>query len=392
MDVLTRERAKPALPFAGTHALIDFALSSAAHARIDDVWVSVQFQAGSLNSYLAGGRPWDLDRTRGGYRRMVPEEGAGSAYQSGFSQGNADGLYRLRDALLLQAPDVIITMSCDSVMAVDLDDAVRRHVERGAECTVVTATTGVREARTMMVVDTDREGRVSGVVYKPDEAAHGTVATEVFLYDAPVLLGELERLRRSLHDGSAGQDDTGLGDFGDHLLPHLVERGRTWAVPLTGYWKDVGRPQSYLQAHRDLLAGRVDVFDQPGRPVLTHPRSEPPALVQEGAEVSRSMIAQGGRVAGTVRRSVLGPRVEVQAGAVVEDCVVLGDAVIEAGAHVATAILDTGVRIGRDAVVGTLHRYGQVPDDAIVLMGGDSQVGARATVPAGARLEPGTTL
>ncbi len=86
MDVLTRERAKPALPFAGTHRLIDFVLSSLVHSGISDVWVSVQYQAGSLDQHLAGGRPWDLDRLRGGFRRMVPEEGSGLRPGAGWSR------------------------------------------------------------------------------------------------------------------------------------------------------------------------------------------------------------------------------------------------------------------------------------------------------------------
>ncbi|HEU5321784.1 MAG TPA: sugar phosphate nucleotidyltransferase, partial [Methylomirabilota bacterium] len=85
MDVLTRERAKPALPFAGAYRLVDFVLSSLSHSGIHDVWLSVQYQAGSLDPHVSGGRPWDLDRTRGGFRRVVPQQGAGSAAQSGFS-------------------------------------------------------------------------------------------------------------------------------------------------------------------------------------------------------------------------------------------------------------------------------------------------------------------
>lgn len=391
MDVLTRERAKPALPFAATYSLIDFALSSATHAGISDVWVSVQFQAGSLDSYLAGGRPWDLDRTRGGYRRMVPEEGSGSAYQSGFAKGNADGLYRLRDAITVQGPDLVVVLSCDQVMACDLDAVLRGHLERGAECTIVTSEVGVREAANKMVVDVGPDQRVTGVHDKPDRAPHGTVSTEVVVYTAAVLLDELEQLRRWLHEGTEDEDDTGLGDFGEHLIPRFVDRGATYAVPLGGYWKDVGRPQAYLQAHRDLVNGRIDVFDDPTRPVLSHPVSGPPAWIGTGAEVGHALLGPMCRVLGTVRGSVLGPRVQVQAGALVEDSVLLGDTVVEAGAHVATAVIDTGARVGRDAQVGRLHSHGAVPDDAIVLVGEDSVIRNGAVVPAGARLEPGST-
>ena len=92
LDVLTRERAKPTLPFGGSYQLVDIALSNLVHSGITDVWLSVQYQAGSLYRHLASGRPWDLDRTRGGLRWLMPEEGGGSAAQDGFSAGNADDL------------------------------------------------------------------------------------------------------------------------------------------------------------------------------------------------------------------------------------------------------------------------------------------------------------
>ena len=85
MDVLTRERAKPALPFGGVHRLVDFALSSLVHSELVDVWVSVQYQVASIDDYLAGGRPWSLDRNRGGFRRMVPQTGTGPSSEEGFA-------------------------------------------------------------------------------------------------------------------------------------------------------------------------------------------------------------------------------------------------------------------------------------------------------------------
>ena len=108
LDVLTRERAKPALSFAGSFQLIDVALTNCAHSGISDVWLSVQYQAGSLHHHLASGRPWDLDRTRGGLRWLMPQEGGGSAAQDGFSNGNGDDLHRFSDAISEFAPDAVV--------------------------------------------------------------------------------------------------------------------------------------------------------------------------------------------------------------------------------------------------------------------------------------------
>ncbi|MGC5585286.1 glucose-1-phosphate adenylyltransferase family protein [Ornithinimicrobium sp. W1665] len=414
MEVLTRERAKPALPFAGTHALVDFPLSALRASGIVDVWVSVQYLSGSLDTHLAGGRPWDLDRTHGGFRRLTPEQGSGAAHDDGFSHGNADGLFRMRDDVRVHDPDVLVVLSADHVFSADLRPAIAHHLRVGAECTVLTAQVGVQEAAEKMVVHATGEGRVTAVEYKPDTTDQTTVATEIFLYDPRVLLAELERLHRELAGGgadgggasivggggagvgeqdgpAAGPDDTGLGDFGELLLPALVSRGRVHALPLEGYWRDVGRPAAYLQAHRDLLAGRVDVFDHPDRPVLSPTPAGAPAWVGDGGELDGAMVSPGVRVRGRVARSVLGPDVVVEGGAVVEDSVLMRGVVVEAGASLHACLVDEGVRIGRDAVVGRPLPGTRTTDGAITLVGRHSVVGAGGDVPAGARLEPGTT-
>lgn len=400
LDVLTRERAKPALPFAATHALIDFPLSSLSASGIADVWVSVQFQSSSLDAYLAGGRPWDLDRTRGGFRRITPEEGSGSAHVEGFSHGNADNLFRLREDVRVHDPDVLLVLSSDHVFNLDLQPVIALHLERGAECTLVTAEVGVQEAAHNMVVHAEADGRVRQVQDKPGSTTVGTVATEIFLYDPKVLLAELERLHRELAGslgtgtppkGGSAADDTGLGDFGSLLMPALVDRGEVWSEPITGYWKDVGRPQAYLQAHRDLLAGRVDVFVQPARPILGPTPVGQPAQVRVGAEVEDSMLGPGADVRGRVVRSVLGPGVQVEPGAVVEDSVLLTDVRVAAGARVHTSVLDRRTVVGRDAAVGSAPAGTRLTDETITLVGQDSRIAGGVTIEAGARLEPGTT-
>jgi glucose-1-phosphate adenylyltransferase len=395
MDVLTRERAKPALPFAGTHRLIDFVLSSLVHSGISDVWVSVQYQAGSLDQHLAGGRPWDLDGLRGGFRRMVPEQGSGSQSQSGFSRGNADDLYRMRDEVAVQDADLVVVSSSDHVFRLDLREVITRHTVQQAECTVVTTEVGATEARNNAVLTVDGSARVTDVVDKPHSPVGGTVATEVFVYDRRVLLEQLERLRRSLQRASRtrlGADgDTGLGDFADHLLPRLVERGAVLAVPMPGYWRDVGRPDAYLMAHRDLVRGRMDVFDDRSWPVLGQRVDGAPARVRKGATVIDSALSAGCVVGGEVVGSVLGPHVTVQPGARVEDSVIFGEVLVEAGAVVETAVVDERVRIGREARVGSLPRASRVRAEDVTLVGADAVVRRRSTLAAGGRMEPGST-
>src|SRR5688572_17499272 len=195
LDVLTRERAKPALPFAGSFQLIDVALSNLANSGIGDVWLSVQYQAGSMHHHLASGRPWDLDRTRGGLRWLMPEEGGGSIAQSGFSQGNGDDLARFADAIRAFEGDAVVVMSTDQVLTLDLRQVVGAHLARGSACTLVTTEVSRTQASEKTLVTVGDEARVSAVEHKPERPDGTTISAEVFVYDPAVLLPTLDRLR-----------------------------------------------------------------------------------------------------------------------------------------------------------------------------------------------------
>lgn len=390
LDVLTRERAKPALPFAGVYQLVDLPLSNLVNSGISDVWLSVQFQGSTLEEQVANGRPWDLDRTRGGLRLLMPQQGSGSLDEDGFARGNADGLFRIRDQVRAFAPDVLVVLSADHVYRFDVGEAVETHLAAGAECTVVTTEVPAREAGDHGVAECDGD-TVTGFAYKPEEPSGTTVATEIFVYDPRVLVTVLEELHAELAEG-AEEGDTGLGDFGEHLVPRLVGRGRTVRHRLPGYWKDVGQPHHYLQAHRDVLTGDVGVLDQPDWPIRTQSPQRAPARVATGAVVEDSMLSPGSWVAGTVERSVIGPGAVVEEGALVRDSVVFADCLVRSGAEVAWSVLDSGCVVEQDAVVGAGSDASALEHpDRVTLVGRGSEVGRGVRLEAGARLEPGTT-
>ncbi|CUR55804.1 Nucleotidyl transferase [metagenome] len=393
MDVLTRERPKPALPIAGVYQLLDFPLSNLSHSGISDVWLSVQYQAAVLEDQAANGRPWDLDRTRGGLRLMVPEQGSGSLDEDGFAHGNADLLFRLRNRITEFAPDVLLVASADHVYRFDFNDLIETHLDAKGSCTVLTTQVDPADAGDHATVEADDDGVVTDFAYKPDEPTTDVVAAEIFAYDPAVLVSTLEELHRELSGGSADRPsgDTGLGDFGEHLLPRLVERGDVHVHRLSGYWRDLGEPRKYLQAHQDILTDDVGVFGEPGWPILTQPPQRVPARLLDGATVTDSLISPGCRVSGWVHRSVLGPGVVIGAGARVSNSVVFADTVIEADATVDWSVVDTACRIGLGARVGDPEADALGSSDAVTLVGQDSHVAAGDVIAKGSRLEPGTT-
>ncbi len=389
MDVLTRERAKPALPFAGVHQLVDFPLSNLAHSGISDVWLSLQFQGSTLQEEVANGRPWDLDRNIGGLRILLPHEGTGGMDEEGFARGNADELFRFRDQMADFDPEVVLVMSADHVYRLDYQDVLDTHREQDAECTVVVvASPEGDDPADHGVVEVADDGRVTGFAYKPDEPAGDTIAAEVIAYDPRVLRGVLEELHRELGPDS-DEGDTGLGDFGDHLLPRLLERGRVVAHRHEGYWRDVGQPHHYLRAHREVLTDDRGVLSVADWPILSRLPQRAPARVLKGGAVVDSLLSPGARVSGLVRGSVLGPGVVVEAGAEVHDSVLFADTVVRAGAVVHGAVVDTGCEVTAGARVGAPDPDVLSDPDRVTLVGRDSRV--VGSLPAGSRLEPGVS-
>ena len=338
---LTDERAKPALPFAGVYRLIDFPLSNCLHSGIVDVWVIQQYEPHELTRQLANGRPWDLDRTRGGLRIIHPYLGDS---ESGWYEGNADAIHRNREVIADHDPDVLLVLSADHVYKLDYADVIADQLQSGAAVTMVTTNVATEEASRYGVVQVDRKGLVREFEYKPDAPAGGLVTTEVFAYDA-------RRLLRTLDELAEEGESSGLRDFGHEILPQLVNEGAARAFQLDGYWRDVGTIEGYWQAHMELLEAEPRLtLDDPAWPILTAGLQRPPARIEASATIDASLVAAGAHVRGTVVRSVIGPGVVIEEGAEVRDAILFHDSYVGAGARVTRAILDAEPHVDEDAV------------------------------------------
>ncbi len=366
---LTTGRAKPSLPVGGHYRLIDVALSNAAHSGLRDVWVLEQYEPHLLNEHLAGGRPWDLDRSRGGFQVLPPYEGYD---RNGFAGGNADALVANWPVIDAFAPDVLLVCSADHLITIDYRDVIAAHLDSSDEVTVVTTVLPRgSDASRYLVVQRDGD-RVTDVDYKPEHASGRTVGTEIFAYRPDRLRDRLREMR------SEGGD---LGDYGERLVPRMVADGVAGAFHHDGHWADLGTPESYLDAQLDLLRDRPPfVLDTADWPILTSMPVRGPALVRRTADLDRAWLSPGAEVAGTVTNSIIGPDAVVEAGADVRHSVIMGDARIRAGAAVRRSVVAEGATIGRNAVLGAPNARRPV------------LVGARRRVAAGARLEPGAEL
>jgi glucose-1-phosphate adenylyltransferase len=371
--LLSEQRAKPAVPFAGKYRIIDFTLSNCVNSGIFDVGVLTQYRPTSLHRHIGIGRPWDLDRTRGGVQLLQPSPGS---LTGEWYMGTADAIRRNLIHLRRRSAEQVLVLSGDHVYKMDYNVLYGFHRASGASLTVAVTEVPESEIRSFGILETDPTGRVTGFLEKPDKADSRLASMGVYLF-------EREPLTQWLAEDAAMPDST--HDFGRDLLPRLVARGEAvYAYRFRDYWQDVGTLDSYYASQLELLSETPPLELSDSEWVIhTQSADRPPVRFTPDSRVTRSLICNGCRIEGTVERSVLSPGVVVLPGAVVRDSIVMNDSVVERGAIVDRGVIDKSVTVGEGARIG----WGEngVPNRACPehLSSGLVMIGKGAHVPPG---------
>ncbi|HTE17410.1 MAG TPA: glucose-1-phosphate adenylyltransferase [Armatimonadota bacterium] len=375
LSILAEKRAKPAMPFAGKYRIIDFTLSNCANSGLSDIAVLTQYRPHSLNEHIGTGRPWDLDRNRGGARIWQPYRGRSD---QDWYRGTADALYQNRSFIAAEGSDTLLVLSGDHIYKQDYREMLNRHASTGADLTIAVMNVPRDEAHRFGIMSTDRSGRITEFHEKPKEFVGTLASMGIYVFRTDFLLRKLKEDAR---------DPESEHDFGRNIIPSMIARANVYAYPFSGYWVDVGTIPAYWQTNLELLEDdpALDLYDARW---TIHTRSEerPPVKILESANVSRSLLSNGCLVSGTVVNSLLCPGVVVEPGAEVRDSIIFNDAVVASGARVDRCILDKRVMVGRDAIVGygtdtTANRL--EPDN---LQCGITIAGKEARIPPGVRI------
>ncbi len=372
LSILSSVRAKPAVPFGGKYRIIDFTLSNCVNSGVDDVLVLTQYNPHSLNDHIGLGRPWDLDRARGGVKLLQPYIRRGRVAE--WYRGTADAVLQNFNVVEREAGDAVLILSGDHIYKMDYTPFLAAHRRHRADVTLAVRRVPLAEATRMGILALDEQNRVIDWQEKPKQPRSDLASMGVYVFSK-------RALRRWLSDD--------LTDFGTNVIPAMLEGGaRVFGYRFDGYWQDVGTIQSFWEANMALLADtpELDLYD---REWLIHTRSEEraPAKIGSTAQVHRSLISHGCVINGTVVNSVLSPGVRVDVGAVVRDSIVMFDSVIRSGAVVDRAILDKEVVIGQGAIIGDGPDF-DTPNKAEPgrLNTGITVVGKQSVVPRGTRL------
>ena len=366
LSILSQVRAKPGVPFGGKYRIIDFALSNTVNSGLTDVGILTQYAPRSLIDHIGVGRPWDLDRSRGGVALLQPFIGRGRAHD--WYRGTADAVLQNLDFIDDRDPELVLVLAGDHVYKMDYRPFIAVHREKAADVTCAVRTVPIDEAHRFGILDVAADGRVTAFVEKPEDPPSNLVSMGVYVFSWPLLRDLLGPER---------------ADFGRDVLPAMVADGRrVFAYEFGGYWQDVGTVESYWQTSLDLLSDDPGVeLNDLGWLIYTKSEERPPARLGPAARVLRSMVSHGCVIDGTVEHSVLSPGVRVAAGAVVRDSIVMFDAVIGAGAVLDRTIVDKEAHVGAGARVGVGDdmRPNQVEPER--LSAGITLVGKRARVP-----------
>ena len=369
---LTEKNAKPAVPFGGKYRIIDFPLSNCVNSGIDTVGVLTQYQPLMLNEYIGNGLPWDLDRAYGGVKILPPYQGKNGA---DWYKGTANAIYQNLQFIDRYNPEYVIILSGDHIYKMDYDKMLDFHKKTGADCTIAVIDVTLEEASRFGIMSVDNEGRIFKFTEKPKNPDSTKASMGIYIFSKDVL---------SKYLCADAEDPDSSNDFGKNIIPAMLAAGeKMMAYPFVGYWKDVGTIASLWEANMDLLGDTpvLNLYDEEWRIYSRH-EAHSPQFVGADAVIDNSSITEGCEIYGTVRNSVIGAGVKVMSGAVVCDSVILDDVVIEAGAEVRYAIIDSGTTIGKNCKIGE-----NITDTSKVAV-----VGADITVPDGTVVSAGAMI
>lgn len=339
---LTKNVAKPAVPFGGKYRIIDFALSNCANSGINTVGILTQYKPLELSSHIGIGSPWDLDRRNGGVSILPPyqEESGGDWYK-----GTANAIYQNTKFIDLYDPEYVLILSGDHIYKMDYSKMLDFHKKNNADATIAVINVPKEEASRFGIMNTKKDMTIYEFQEKPKEPKSTLASMGIYIF-------KWNHLKKYLKEDEL--DELSSNDFGKNIIPKMINSGlRMLAYPFKGYWKDVGTINSLWEANMDLLKeeNQLNLYDS-SWPIVSKSNNNPPQYIGETSVIKNSMISDGCNIEGTVINSIIFEGAQISQNAIVKDSVIMSNARIECGAEVNKSIIAAGVTIGEDITIG----------------------------------------
>ena len=382
LGALTKNVAKPAVPFGGKYRIIDFPLSNCVHSGINTVGVLTQYQPLELNRYIGNGNPWDLDRSHGGVYVLPPYQ---SAKAGEWYKGTANAIYQNLSFLESFKPENVLILSGDHIYKMHYGEMLKAHKESGAAVTIAVMPVPWEEASRFGIMNVDEEGTITDFEEKPAEPKSNLASMGIYIFTYEVLKKYLEADER---------DPSSANDFGKNIIPTMLENGEKMvSFRFEGYWKDVGTIHSLWEANMDLV-DQPPKFDLNDRSWSIYSRNMAlaPHYVGQNAKITNSTVTEGCFIDGEIKHSVIFGGVELGEGSVVSDSVIMPGAKIGKNVVIEKAVIGAGAVIGDGAKVGVNssddNRYAsKLCTNDLVLIESGAEVGVEEDICKGSMVE-----
>jgi glucose-1-phosphate adenylyltransferase len=363
---LTKERAKPAVPFGGQYRIVDFVLSNLVNSGIESIYVLIQFKSQSLLQHLREG--WDFASIHKEHF-IIPVPAQMRTPAENWYAGTADAIYQNINLIEQADPHVVVIFGADHIYRMNIRQMVEFHEANGSDVTIAALPVDKSLASEFGVIEAAEDGRILGFHEKnpnaptmPGDPSRVYASMGNYVFSTRTLLRELY---------ADAENKNSQHDFGKNILPSLIGRSKMYAydyqsnvIPgdppgAVAYWRDVGSIDAYYDANMDLrsVAPALNLFNKQW-PLRTARYDDPPAKFTFDSENRRGIavdsVVAGGSIlsGGMVRNCVIGRGVRIHSGAVVEDSVIFDNCDIGRRAHIRRAILDKNVQVPEDARIG----------------------------------------
>lgn len=336
LKMFTQNLAKPAVPYGGKYRVIDFVISNCANSGLDTVGILTQYKPFELHNHIGIGASWALNRRDGGAFILPPYM---SEKEQNFYKGTAHAIEQNIEFIDLFDPQYLLVLSGDHIYKMNYQKMLDVHKKNNADITIAVIEVPWEEAPRFGIMNTDEDGKIYEFEEKPEHPKSNLASMGIYIFNWQALREEFK---------NAELEARGKEDFGKDIIPSFLAQGKKlYSYKFSGYWKDVGTLESYWESNMDLLDidNPLNLFDTSWQ-IRSHNKSLPPMYISKDAQVVHSMIADGARIKGKVKNSIIFSEVKVEEGAIVEDSVIMGETTIKKDAHVKKAIIGEHVIIG----------------------------------------------
>lgn len=369
LGILTKEIAKPAVMFGGKYRIIDFPLSNCIHSGIDTVGVLTQYEPLLLTKHIGIGSPWDLDRTNEGVTVLSPFV---TGNQGEWYSGTANAIYQNIRFIDSYNPEFVLILSGDHVYKMDYSKMLDYHKQKGADATIAVLEVDWEDAKQFGIMNTNESSRIVEFEEKPQQPRSNLASMGIYIFTWEVL-------REALIEDSKVHGDS---DFGKHIIPKMIEEEkRMYAYSFNEYWKDIGTIDAYWKTNIELTykLPEFNLYDEFWK-IYTNIEHQPPQFISQGSVVKQSIISEGCEIEGKIYNSVLGPRVRVEEGAIVNHSIIMQDTIIRKGAVLEKCIVSEKCDIGANVYIGHGENKPHTTK-AYIYSTGISVIGANTSIP-----------